>query len=501
MQLHHISLPALIDAAGGDPWLVNNTLQSGSPAVIDELAQAFHNAGACTTASSAAFAEARRRFQAAWNRENGEHPINDSLEVQRATTTLHLQQTQLAAIGTDLENIAAALAEAQKSAAKKIHALEIQLQDIDNRIGMYQEGHRDTAELEQIAIDDTAGILLQIEKIRDDYTTTLQASTTTLLSDGYDPAPLHGYDADGQPNQDQQTDRAADTYRTAQHQHDQELVTSPGEMTPEKVEAAARLRDYATVTDPAAHPDARHLAAERLDDFRMAHFIGPLPPDRTIGGDARTRAQTRLDLQKDLEHGLGDGRTFAPDQATGLLDTAEQRARVIVTQQAIEALVSNSGMTRQGATQFVDDIKSGAISQQYLDGVNAAGTGMGTMGGALTGYADSLPNGKHWAPGVAYSVEDLAAIRKIARGSGIAGTIIGIGEGGYEIFGQGKPIVDVGTRFLGSAGGLAMGTAAATLLLGPIGPAAVFCGALALGGLGSYVGEAGAEELLAWVRD
>ncbi len=192
MHLQHINLALLIDAAGGDPWQVNNTLQSGNPAAIDELASAFHDAGLCTAESSAAFAQARQRFQAAWNRENGEHPINDSAEVQRATTSLHLQQTQLTAIGTDLEAIAAALAEAQKSAAAKINALQIQLHDIDNRIGMYQEADFDTAELEQVAIDDTTGILHQLEKLRDDYAGILAASTTNLLSHGYDPAPLHG---------------------------------------------------------------------------------------------------------------------------------------------------------------------------------------------------------------------------------------------------------------------------------------------------------------------
>ncbi|ORA74180.1 hypothetical protein BST28_22675, partial [Mycolicibacter kumamotonensis] len=178
MHLQHINLALLIDAAGGDPWQVNNTLQSGNPAAIDELASAFHDAGLCTAESSAAFAQARQRFQAAWNRENGEHPINDSAEVQRATTSLHLQQTQLTAIGTDLEAIAAALAEAQKSAAAKINALQIQLHDIDNRIGMYQEADFDTAELEQVAIDDTTGILHQLEKLRDDYAGILAASTT-----------------------------------------------------------------------------------------------------------------------------------------------------------------------------------------------------------------------------------------------------------------------------------------------------------------------------------
>ncbi|ORA70899.1 hypothetical protein BST28_22920, partial [Mycolicibacter kumamotonensis] len=39
---------------------------------------------------------------------------------------------------------------------------------------------------------DTTGILHQLEKLRDDYAGILAASTTNLLSHGYDPAPLHG---------------------------------------------------------------------------------------------------------------------------------------------------------------------------------------------------------------------------------------------------------------------------------------------------------------------
>lgn len=501
MQLRYISLPLLIDAAGGDPWQVNNTLQSGNPAVVDELAQAFHNAGACTAESSAAFAEARQRFQAAWNRENGEHPINDSLEVQRATATLHLQQTQLAAIGTDLENIAAALAQAQQSAAKKINALEIQLQDIDNHIGLYRAEDLDTIELEQVAIDDTAGILHQIEKIRDDYAATLQASTATLLSDGYDPVPLHGYDGDGQPNQDQQADHAAVTYGTTQRDHDQELVDSPGGMTPEKAEAAARLRDCATATDPAGDSDARRLAGERLDDFRMAHFIGPLPPDRAIGGDARTRAQTRLELQKQLQQGIADGRTFSPDQATQLLDTAEQNARVIVTRQAIDALVRNTGMSRPGAAQLVSDIARGKVGHMLRDGADAAGISAGADAVALDKYADKVPRGRHWAPGVAYSAEDVAAIKKLAGRMGVAGKTLGLGTGVYDVFVDHQSPVDViATTAAGWGGGLA-GAELGASVGAPLGPVGIFVGAFAGGIAGSVYGERAMESVLELARN
>ncbi|VAZ87158.1 hypothetical protein LAUMK35_00124 [Mycobacterium pseudokansasii] len=117
MQLRYISIPLLIGEAGGDPWAINSSLQSGRPAQISDLAQAFHDAGRCTAESSAAFDEARRRFEAAWNRENGDHPINDSAEVQRVAQSLGAQSLQLPKIGADLETIAASLAEAQRSAS------------------------------------------------------------------------------------------------------------------------------------------------------------------------------------------------------------------------------------------------------------------------------------------------------------------------------------------------------------------------------------------------
>jgi hypothetical protein len=496
VHLQHINPALLIDAAGGDPWQVNNTLQSGSPAVVDDLAQAFHDAGACTAESSAAFAQARQRFQAAWNRESGEHPINDSLEVQRATERLHLQQSRLAAIGTDLENIAAALAEAQQAAAAKINALEIQLQDIDNRIGMYQQAQLDTSELEQVAIDDTAGILHQLEKLRDDYTTVLQDATSKLLSDGYDPAPLHGYDGDGQPNQDQQADQAADSYGTTQRDRDRELVDSPGQMTPAKAAAAGRLRDYATVSDPAADPDARRVAGERLDDYRMGNFIGPLPMDRTIGGDARTRAQTRLELQQGLEQGMADRRAFTPDQATRLLDTAEQNARVIVTRQAIDALVRNAGMSRPGATQLVGDIARGKVGHMLRDGADAAGISAGADELALDKYADKVPTGMHYAPGVAYSAEDIAAIKDLSRRMGYAGNVLGFGVGLYDVFIDHKSPVDVlATNAAGWGGGL-VGAEFGAAAGAPLGPVGIFVGAFAGGIAGSVYGEQAMESVL-----
>ncbi|BBX73272.1 hypothetical protein H7H78_05040 [Mycobacterium shinjukuense] len=213
MRLRYISVPALIAEAGGDPWAINHSLQAGRPAQIADLAEAFRAAGRCTAEANAAFDQARRRFEAAWNRENGEHPINDSAEVQRVTTSLGAQSLQLPKIGVDLENIAAALAEAQRSAAGQIATLEGQLQQVDDRLGEALEWEEDIhltavnrsaldaliSDLEQHAIDDTASALGQLESIRTGYSGYLQKALATLRTDGYDPAGIQGLDAPQSP--------------------------------------------------------------------------------------------------------------------------------------------------------------------------------------------------------------------------------------------------------------------------------------------------------------
>ena len=49
LTLEHLSAAELIGAAGGDPWMVNDTIQAGSPGEISELATSFHNAAVCTS--------------------------------------------------------------------------------------------------------------------------------------------------------------------------------------------------------------------------------------------------------------------------------------------------------------------------------------------------------------------------------------------------------------------------------------------------------------------
>ncbi len=209
MELRYISIPFLVAEAGGDPWSISASLQSGRPARISGLAEAFRAAGASTSEAAAAFEAARRRFEAAWNRRNGEHPVNDSDEVQRVSVSLGLQAEQLPKIAADLESIAAALAEAQRTSAWYLTALEYDLQDIDDEIceALGDGDHCGVDDLRGEAVAETKAIVFVLGQIRDRYATVLRAALGGLRTDGADPVKISGVDellippADTSPDQ------------------------------------------------------------------------------------------------------------------------------------------------------------------------------------------------------------------------------------------------------------------------------------------------------------
>lgn len=116
--------------------------------------------------------------------------------MQRAVQTLGAQSLQLPKIAADLENIAAALAEAQKSAAGQIATLEGQLQQLDDLIGQAVQMEKDpqlTADdkaaldafirkCEDDAVRDTEAALGQLQSIRDTYTKSLHQAQAGSLS-------------------------------------------------------------------------------------------------------------------------------------------------------------------------------------------------------------------------------------------------------------------------------------------------------------------------------
>ncbi|OBF70091.1 hypothetical protein A5750_24740 [Mycobacterium sp. 852002-51613_SCH5001154] len=338
MGLPYIDIDALIAEAGGDPWAINRSLQAGDPLQISNLAAAFREAGRCTAEADHAFEQARNRFDAAWNHQTGDHPINDTAEVQRVTKTLGAQSLQLPKIGADLENIAAALAEAQQAGAAQIAKLDSELQGISNLLcqaaAMLQDKHLSAADVdalhafirtcEEDALRDTKAALAQMLSSRNGYSNSLQKSLDGLHTDGYDGAPLHGLDSDGvaPPSEEQRnalanirqiTDQAVvdqmGKVRAAQTALDKAMADlyTHGPGSPEGEAASARL------------PKLKADLAKALDDLgKIPNYNSIDPASVSTTPDGHFMFTYKVDGQPVQVFGqLKDGTGEFFDQATG----------------------------------------------------------------------------------------------------------------------------------------------------------------------------------------
>lgn len=469
-SLNNIPLGMLL--AVGDPWRADETLQSGDPGEIAELATAFRDATACTEETFKEFAQARERFQASWNGENGERPIDDSAEVQRAVTRLFVQSEQLPAIAIDLQNIAADLAEAESQSTAEIESLNSSLESLDASVGVAIANDEDYSGLLDQAEEATRSALGEVERIRDTYTDKLESAAFDLrLKHGYDPAAIEDVDGDGEISPEERGRTAPEHYDANQRAKDEALVNGGGPMTPEKAAAEARLRDFAITTNPAASADARELAAQRLDDFRMAHFVGPLPRDPLTGVDARARAQARLELQRQFEQGYSGAPPLTPDQATQLMNDGEVAGRAAVVREAYNGLTA-AGMSPDGALRVLSEVS-------------------GTMGNAATGaeeFADGIPRGSHARYTDFLTASDAEVFGKVAGRITRATDVIQIAVALNEFLQGGEHKWEKAGE---AAGGFAGGTSAAWLVgigaasvTGPWTTAALVIIAGAAGGLG-----------------
>ncbi|ATO60903.2 hypothetical protein QRB38_04980 [Mycobacterium avium subsp. hominissuis] len=338
MGLPYIDKQALIAEAGGDPWAINASLQAGSPSQISNLAGAFHRAGRCTQEADNAFQQARSRFDAAWNHQDGDHPINDSEEVQRVTKALGAQSLQLPKIGADLEGIAAALAEAQKAGAARIATLDAQLKNISDLVveavallndKSLSPPDRDALHAlintcENDALRDTKAALADLQAIRNGYADGLQRSLNSLHAEGYDGAPLHGVDADGVAPASPAQQAALDDIRRATNQAVLDQMA--------KVRAAQRALDKA-MADVYAHgpgspegeaasaqlPKLKADLAHALDDLgKIPDYTGVDPASVNVTPDGHFMFTYNVNGQPvqvlgQLKNGTGE---FF-DQATG----------------------------------------------------------------------------------------------------------------------------------------------------------------------------------------
>lgn len=504
IDLKHLDVGMLTGSAGGDPWHVNRTVQSGSPGEISELAAAFYNAAACTTETSNEFALAQQRFAAAWDRQDGGgHPINDSAEVQRATEALKLNDEQIRRIAVDLQNISASLAEAQRSGDVVISNLDASLKWIDQQIehelavAAANGEQADVEGLRQLAVDRTRGALESVQAVRDAYSEQLDKSRLEMAAEGYSSEAMNGLD--GQQDASAQEAKAeADRYGNSWREADQALVNSPGEWTPEKQAAAARLRDYDIINDPTASSDQVRYAGQRLDDYHTSITQGPLPTDPILGGDARSQARTRLAMQAQLEQGLVGEAPMPPDKATAMVNETEALARELVMSRVQEQLM-RAGMSQEGAAAATDGMARGIVPRDLVEAASAAGKPIAGGKEAFNYFADSLPTGKHWKPDVAtFSPGDVEVLKKVGGHLGFAGTLIDVGVGLYEL-NTGTPAGEVLAKMGGSMGGaFALGAVGAQFGL-VAGPPGAFAGAFILGTAGAIGGEEAAARIYRWL--
>lgn len=515
----HFTTAELSALAGGDPWQLDAELQAGDPGAINDLADAFHQSGARVKDADDEFNAAKKRFNESWNRHNGaQHPINDSAEVQRLSAALASHPEELTGIAADLEQTAAALATAQRGSASEIEALNGQLHKIDDEISA--EGPEAPWLIPQLhgrARDATQAAVAHIETIRGAYLDQLHGAETAMMASGYMPDSIDKID--GVPG-DSPDEAAAKYDQSGQRAKDQALVdqarAAKGDGTlgwsRDEQDAAQRLEDYKSITDPAhgvahrgdeaAQAESRRLAGERLDDFNMANSTGVVARDPILGGDARTRAQTRLKLQHDLETGQlpSHPQPLTPDEATKLMDQMEltDRANTLVR---LQQTLQQCGMSPEGSAKVAEGLAHGVIPDEYVQGASAASKVFDAGKEGINNYAELVPTGRHWAPGVAFSPEDVEALRKVGQRVGVVGSALEMGVGAYQVFVEGKPLLDVAVE---SGGGLA-GAWAGTELGGfagaaVAGPPGAFVGALFLGTVGAIGGENAAGRMLDWVK-
>lgn len=468
------------------------------------MAAAFYEAGVCTQETSDEFNTAKQRFDAAWDRQDcGDHPINDSAEVQRATESLHLNRDQIARIAVDLQTVSTSLAEAQRSGEVSIGNLEATLRmidaQIDRKIAIAAANGQDVdwSERKEAAVDATEQALQEVQTIRDAYADQLDASRLEMAAEGYAPDAAASVDGQGSDPTNAGAHAEADRYEASQRAADEALVSSPGAWTPEKQAAAGRLRDYATITNPTADVDEVRYAGQRLNDHAMSQFTGPLPKDTVLGGDARTRALARLQMQQLLESqtAFPDKAPLTADQATQLLNSWEAEGRAMVLQQ-FSTQLQQAGVSPEGTARAVNEIQSGTSPAQVIrDATAGLATEASALGEGTKAHARALPGGEHWGKAPVWSHADVEAMKGFGTRLGAAGTAIDFAFTGIDMI-NGAPAGEELAQFGGRTAGTVLGGWAAGAAWGSlVGPQ----GTLIVGFLGAIGGGIGGEKVVNWM--
>jgi hypothetical protein len=524
--LTNLDVGELCGAAGGNPWKLDDELQTGDAQAINKLADAFHRAGNHVKEADDDFDKAKQKFNAAYTRNQGEHPINESAEVQQATTALAGHKEALPRIAASLEQVAASLATAQRQSDAALGEANGSLHEIDNQMAAAKANDQDTGGLHEKAVGVVKSALGQVNSARRDYVTDLHAAQTAMSGAGYVPESLDNldampgdtaakaatqYDKSGQRARDQaMVDKAKAEGRTLYIANNAGL---PGNMTDEEAAAAQRLKDYAAVTDPNSRfgpgfdphqaAQARRLAGERLDDYTTSKVAGPLPTDTVLGGDARTRAQARLKLQHDLENGQvpWHPQPMSADEATQLIDQVEAADRAQVLS-GLQQELQNAGMSSQGAAAVAEGFAHGKIPEEYIQGASVGATALDAGKDGTHRYAELLDHGKHWQPDVgAWSAEDVETLKKFGSNLGRVGSAAELGVAAYELT-HGVPPGEVAAKTAGGWAAAWAGAEAGGAFGAWVGgPPGAFVFALAGGTVGGIAGSNFGERAYKWLAE
>lgn len=192
-SLINLDVGELCASAGGDPWSIDEQLQAGQPGAIDNLADAFHRCSNHVKESDDDFDKAKRKFTEAYTRNGSEHPIADAGEVRRVSEKLADHKDAVLKIAVALEQIAAALAVAQRDSDAEIAAVNAELHTIDNQMSDATDG-QDTSGLHTQAVETVRSGLEQITTIRGGYVEQLRQAETVMTVAGYEPDAIDNVD-------------------------------------------------------------------------------------------------------------------------------------------------------------------------------------------------------------------------------------------------------------------------------------------------------------------
>lgn len=144
-------------------------------------------------------------------------------------------------------------------------------------------------------------------------------------------------------------------------------------------------------------------------------------------------------------------------------------------------------------------MSQGIIPKELVDGTSAAGKPITGVKKAFDRTADVLPTGSHWEESIrTYSSGDVEALKSVGGKLGVAGNLVSLGVGLYEIQ-NGVPVGQVAAKTgAGMAGAWALGAVGAEI--GAIGgPPGAFVGALTLGTVGAVYGEDAGQFVYDWL--